>query len=223
VFVPGGEEGDAFVDELVAGLDDAEAFVMLNERLREGFDASLEELGGQDGVRMLTANTVAAGPGFRHTPAALSVDAAEVAQRAEVREECFGPAVLLARYAGEDDLLTALGAFEGQLSAAVFAEPDADAGLIVELSRVLTERVGRLAFDAYPTGVAVTWAMHHGGPYPATTTPDHTSVGLTSTRRFMRPVSWQSAPEHALPEPLRDANPRGIWRRVDGELTNASL
>jgi acyl-CoA reductase-like NAD-dependent aldehyde dehydrogenase len=198
---------------------------MLNERLREGFDASLEELGGQSGVEMLTANTVAGGPGFRHTPAALSVDAAEVAQRAEVREECFGPAVLLARYGSEDELLSALGAFEGQLSAAVFAqpEPDADAELIVELTRVLTERVGRLAFDAYPTGVAVTWAMQHGGPYPATTTPDHTSVGLTSTRRFMRPVAFQSAPEHALPEALRDANPRGIWRRVDGELTNASL
>jgi NADP-dependent aldehyde dehydrogenase len=76
--------------------------------------------------------------------------------------------------------------------------------------------VGRLVFDAFPTGVAVTWAMQHGGPYPATSTPDHTSVGMTSTRRFMRPVCWQDAPQDALPAPLRDANPDGIWRRIDG-------
>jgi NADP-dependent aldehyde dehydrogenase len=65
--------------------------------------------------------------------------------------------------------------------------------------------------------------MHHGGPYPATTAPDHTSVGLTATRRFMRPVCWQSAPAAVLPAPLRDENPGGIWRRVDGTLTDGAL
>jgi NADP-dependent aldehyde dehydrogenase len=78
-------------------------------------------------------------------------------------------------------------------------------------------------FDAFPTGVAVTWAMQHGGPYPATTAPDHTSVGLTSTRRFMRPVCWQSAPAGALPAPLREENPHRIWRRVDGQLTDRAV
>jgi len=72
----------------------------------------------------------------------------------------------------------------------VFAQADQDEALIGELTSLLTARVGRLVFDAFPTGVAVAWAMQHGGPYPATTTPDHTSVGLTSTRRFMRPVCW---------------------------------
>jgi NADP-dependent aldehyde dehydrogenase len=65
--------------------------------------------------------------------------------------------------------------------------------------------------------------MQHGGPYPATTAPDHTSVGLTSTRRFMRPVCWQSAPEGALPPELRDDNPTGIWRRVNGSLSDKSV
>ena len=120
-------------------------------------------------------------------------------------------------------LLAGLEAFDGQLAAAVFAQPDEDAELVDALARVLTPRVGRLVFDAFPTGVAVTWAMQHGGPYPATTTPDHTSVGLASTRRFMRPVCWQSAPSHALPEPLRDENPGAIWRRIDGTLTTAAV
>ena len=92
----------------------------------------------------------------------------------------------------------------------MFAESDEDEPLIARLTPLLTERVGRLVFDAFPTGVAVTWAMQHGGPYPATTAPDQTSVGLTSTRRFMRPVCWQSAPACAFPAPLRDENPHGI-------------
>ena len=61
--------------------------------------------------------------------------------------------------------------------------------------------------------------MHHGGPFPATTAPAHTSVGMTAIRRFLRPVAFQNAPAHVLPPELQDANPLGIWRRVDGELT----
>jgi NADP-dependent aldehyde dehydrogenase len=61
--------------------------------------------------------------------------------------------------------------------------------------------------------------MQHGGPYPATSAPAHTSVGMTAIRRFLRPVAWQNAPAAVLPPELRDENPLGIWRRVDGELT----
>jgi hypothetical protein len=88
---------------------------------------------------------------------------------------------------------------------------------------VLEERAGRLIFDGFPTGVAVTHGMHHGGPFPATTAPAHTSVGMTAVRRFLRPVAFQNAPAHVLPPELRDENPLGIWRRVDGELTQAAL
>jgi NADP-dependent aldehyde dehydrogenase len=84
---------------------------------------------------------------------------------------------------------------------------------------VLAARAGRLVFDGFPTGVAVTHGMHHGGPYPATTAPGHTSVGMTAIGRFLRPVAWQNAPAAALPPALRDENPLGIWRRVDGEPT----
>jgi NADP-dependent aldehyde dehydrogenase len=72
--------------------------------------------------------------------------------------------------------------------------------------------------DGYPTGVGVTWAMHHGGPWPATTDSGHTSVGATSIRRFLRPVAWQGVPDALLPPELQDANPLGIPRRVDGRI-----
>ena len=77
--------------------------------------------------------------------------------------------------------------------------------------------MGRLLFAGWPTGVAVTWSQHHGGPWPATTSL-HTSVGATSLRRFLRPIVYQSAPEAVLPPALRDGNPLGIPRRVNGVL-----
>jgi len=225
VFVPAGAEGDAFVSEIAASLDHADAPVMLNDRLAQGFAAGLQVMADQPGVRLLTKRPQANQPGFRQAPAAFSVDAATLAGEGgvQIREEIFGPAVLLARYQDEAELLAGLGAFDGQLAAAVFAQSDEDDPLILRVSLLLKERVGRLVFDAFPTGVAVTWAMQHGGPYPATTSPEHTSVGLTSTRRFMRPVCWQSAPASALPPALRDENPSGIWRRVDGRLTDQAV
>ena len=114
----------------------------------------------------------------------------------------------------------------GEHLEAIIDPADADArpsALVQELTSVLAARVGRVVFDAYPTGVAVSWAMQHGGPYPATTSRTTRSVGLTSTRRFMRPVCWQNAPAVALPAPLRDENPSGIWGRIDGVLTTASV
>ena len=82
----------------------------------------------------------------------------------------------------------------------------------------LSRRVGRVMVDDWPTGVAFTWAQQHGGPWPATTVPSATSVGAAALGRFTRPVAWQSVPEPALPPALRDANPWGIPRRVDGVL-----
>ena len=96
---------------------------------------------------------------------------------------------------------------------------DSDAELVAALARVLSERAGRLVFDGFPTGVAVTEGMHHGGPFPATTAPAHTSVGMTAVRRFLRPIAFQNAPASVLPPELQDDNPFGIWRRVDGDLT----
>ncbi len=82
----------------------------------------------------------------------------------------------------------------------------------------LEPRVGRLVVDGWPTGVAVTWAMHHGGPYPATNDARHTSVGAAAVRRFQRPVCYQAVPDPLLPPALRDDNPWDLPRRWDGRL-----
>lgn len=128
--------------------------------------------------------------------------------------ECFGPTSLVVGYRDLDQLLAVADTLDGQLTATIHAE-GTEPGL-AELLRRLQDRVGRLVWNGWPTGVAVTWAMQHGGPYPATTAPTTTSVGTTAITRFLRPVTYQSVPDALLPPALQDGNPLRLPRRVDG-------
>ena len=219
VFVPGGAAGDAFAQAVAARLDGTEPTVLLNERLRDALDAAVDRLAETDDVRPLGTAPPFSGDGYRHQPAAYEAPAAAVAAGSPLLEEHFGPVVLLLRYLDREELLGALGRIEGQLTGSVHAQPDDDAELLGLLTDLLAERAGRLVYDGFPTGVAVTHGMHHGGPYPATSAAGHTSVGMTAIRRFLRPVAWQNAPATVLPAELQDDNPLGIWRRLDGELS----
>jgi NADP-dependent aldehyde dehydrogenase len=128
--------------------------------------------------------------------------------------EVFGPVTLLVRYNGQDDLHAALRAVSGSLTATLHAEEADD---VAETVALLEERAGRVLFSWWPTGVAVTWSQHHGGPWPATTSL-HTSVGATAIRRFLRPVVYQDAPERLLPAVLRDAALARLPHRRNGVL-----
>jgi NADP-dependent aldehyde dehydrogenase len=211
VFVPAGEDGDAFAADLAARLDAVGPSVLLNERLRDALRDAVDRLAARPEVRRLGGAPPADGPGFRHQPAAYEAPADAAAD--ELFEEHFGPVVLLLRHRSRGELLAALERIDGQLSGTLHAEDGEDVGTIVE---ALAARAGRVVFDGFPTGVAVTYGMHHGGPFPATTSAPHTSVGMTAVRRFTRPVAFQDAPESALPPELREDNPLGIRRRVDG-------
>jgi NADP-dependent aldehyde dehydrogenase len=132
--------------------------------------------------------------------------------------ECFGPTSLLVEYDDAEQLQAMTALVPGSLTATVHAEPEESAALAPLLEQ-LAGMAGRVLWNGWPTGVAVSWAQHHGGPYPATTVPGHTSVGSTSIRRFQRPVCYQSIPAALLPIPLRDTNELSIPRRVNGVLT----
>jgi NADP-dependent aldehyde dehydrogenase len=132
-----------------------------------------------------------------------------------VTQECFGPVTILVSYEDDTDLLAALATLPGSLTATLHTAESDDLTAVLE---VLRPRAGRLLFNGFPTGVAVAWAQHHGGPWPATNTV-HTSVGITSIRRFLRPVAWQDAPQQVLPAELRDdPGTASVPRRVDGTL-----
>lgn len=144
----------------------------------------------------------------------------EVAHRPElIREEVFGPAALLVQYDDERGLGPLLHSFEGQLTATIHAETDE---LVGDLIGYLSEKAGRVLWGGWPTGVTVSHAQQHGGPYPASTAAGTTSVGTAAIGRFTRPVAYQSMPDHLLPPSLQEANPWGLTRRVDGQLLAGS-
>jgi acyl-CoA reductase-like NAD-dependent aldehyde dehydrogenase len=216
VLVPAGEAGDAFASDVAGRLAATEPTVLLNERLRDALRDSVAQLPAE----RLGGAGDADGPGFRHQPTAYRADASALAANPELLDEHFGPVVLFLTYGSRDELLAALDRFEGQLTGTLHAQDGEDVAAVVE---TLRERVGRVIFDGFPTGVAVTYGMHHGGPFPSTSASAHTSVGMTAITRWLRPVAYQNAPEGLLPAALKAGNPLGIWRRVDGELTRDPL
>jgi acyl-CoA reductase-like NAD-dependent aldehyde dehydrogenase len=220
VFLPAGSSGDAFAADVAARLHALEPTVLLNQRVHDALRAAVQRLADYPHVEALAHAKDAGGPGFRHQPVAFQAPASAVASGSALLEEHFGPVVVLLRYDSAGELRAALGQLDGQLTASLHAQPGEDVGSLVDL---MSEHAGRLVFDGFPTGVAVTHGMHHGGPYPACSNPLHTSVGATAIRRFLRPLAYQDAPAAVLPDELADANPLGIWRRVDGELTREPL
>ena len=132
-------------------------------------------------------------------------------------EECFGPLTLLVEYDSLDEVYPAPRVHRGLAHRDSARRRPRSGAEVARLVEILSERAGRVLFDGWPTGVAVTWGQHHGGPWPATTS-QHTSVGGTAIRRFLRPVAFQHAPEFALPADLTDEVLRGIPHRRDGRV-----
>ena len=209
LFVP----ADSPIPSLVAERLQAVAGApMLNDRIRSGYGEALGALASHEVVSVLAGTTE---PDGDPAPTLLRTSAAEVvADPRPLTAEVFGPAALLVEYTDDEELLAAARVFEGQLTATVQGEPD-DA-VVPALLDVLSERSGRVLFNGWPTGVSVTYAQQHGGPYPATTAVGTTSVGTAAMERFLRPVAYQDVPEALLPEPLQDANPWSVPQRVDG-------
>ncbi|MFE9040815.1 aldehyde dehydrogenase family protein [Streptomyces sp. NPDC012421] len=209
VLAPAGADGDRFLAALTEGVGQAGPAVLLDHRMRAAFVEGVTERAALDGVEA----PVAPGAADEHTVTAgvLTVDAARLAEggHALLLEECFGPVTVVARYADETEITGVLGRLPGNLTATLHCadEDPAAAGLLA----ALTPLAGRVLVGGWPTGVAVAPAQHHGGPYPATTSTS-TSVGATAIERWLRPVTYQSTPQHLLPPELRDGNPLGLPR-----------
>ncbi|MBT2532364.1 aldehyde dehydrogenase (NADP(+)) [Arthrobacter sp. ISL-48] len=212
VFIPAGTR---FAAELAEASKDKPTAAMLTTRIADAYPDGLRSVAAVPNVVIVsgTADQDATRDGA--APVVFSTSAANVLERPdELLEECFGPTTMLIEYSGKEELANVLAKVPGSLTATVHAQHGEDVlGLVEQLSGL----AGRVLFDGWPTGVAVNWAQQHGGPYPATTSL-FTSVGATAVRRFQRPVAYQDAPETVLHPALRESNPLGIPRRVDGEL-----
>lgn len=197
---------------LTGALADRAPAPLLNDRVDQGFTDTLGTLADHPATEVLVRGG-RTDEGW--TPTLLRTDLDSLIEHADtLLEECFGPATLVVVYDDESRLLEVGAVLRGQLTITVHGEEtDPLAPALLSMGSSLA---GRVIWNGWPTGVAVTHAMTHGGPYPATTAPLHTSVGTAAIQRFLRPVSFQSVPPSLLPRALRDDNPLGVPRRVNG-------
>ncbi|MCW2781410.1 MAG: Aldehyde Dehydrogenase, partial [Marmoricola sp.] len=195
VFVPDSTAGDALVARMATAASQLPAQVLLNGAIAAGYSLGLERLQSATNVKALAHGQAGSGSGFEAVPTLWGIAAIDLSP--EVTAECFGPLAVVARYSSEEDLLSALDKMPASLTATVLRGAG-ETDLPGRITLALRDRAGRLVFDAFPTGVAVSWAQHHGGPWPSTNS-QHTSVGTTAIRRFLRPVAYQDAPVELLP------------------------
>lgn len=211
LFVPSDHGLDERLAERAATIDEHR---MLNPSIAAGYRQRREEILAANGIRVIAEGSLRLDVDGQAwvTPTLVAVDVATLsAERAALLDEAFGPLSILVEYGEDDDLTTvAASLLESNLTGTVHAAEGEDTPAVRQLVHWLTRHSGRVLVGGWPTGVAVTPAMQHGGPWPATTDDRSTSVGTAAITRFLRPVAYQSAPQGLLPEPLRDDNPWGI-------------
>ncbi|MET1033955.1 MAG: aldehyde dehydrogenase (NADP(+)) [Arthrobacter sp.] len=220
VFVPAGEAGDEFAAAVNGTLTGAAGQTMLTKNMADSWARGAEELAAQDGVDLVARGQD--GPTENApAPVVFGTDVPTFLGNEVLHEEIFGAASLMIRYSSAEDLVAAARRLEGQLTATLHLTAE-DRATVAPLLPVLEGKAGRILANGWPTGVEVGHAMVHGGPFPATSDSRTTSVGTLAIERFLRPVAYQDIPDALLPQPLRDANPWNLNRRIDGELTPAA-
>jgi NADP-dependent aldehyde dehydrogenase len=222
VFLPQNSSADNFINRLRASVQESEAFTLLTSTIHSSYCKETAERKNLNGVRVLAEKTIPAGPQFNVGAALFETDASAFLRDAGLASEIFGPSTLIVRDGSRDQLLQIARNMEGHLTATIHGTED-DLREFSDLIAILEDKVGRIIFNGFPTGVEVSHAIVHGGPYPATSDGRSTSVGTNAIFRFTRLICYQNFPESALPSELKDENPLQIWRMVDGEMTRSAI
>lgn len=197
-----------------------ESTVMLTQGIHGAYCFGVQRLADAPDVRELARGKGKAAigdQGFSAQAALFSTEAQHLLDRPELEQEVFGPAGLLVACRDVAEMRAIAEHLEGQLTATLHLNPS-DHADVRQLLLVLERKAGRILVNGFPTGVEVSYAMVHGGPFPATSDGRSTSVGALSIERFLRPICYQDMPPDLLPMALKDGNPLGVSRLIDGIL-----
>jgi NADP-dependent aldehyde dehydrogenase len=219
VFGLGGPDFEKFAAEFRSQVRKVTPGTMLHGGICDAFYASLDRLRELKGVVVLAESDADADEAKTQGEAVtFATDVENFLLHRELQEEIFGPFTLIVSAKTVSELEAAARSLAGQLTVTVHSAPG-EISEFADLLHILERKAGRVVLNGFPTGVEVCPSMQHGGPYPATTDARFTSVGTAAILRWARPVCWQNFPEPSLPDALRDANPRGLLRTVNGRLT----
>jgi NADP-dependent aldehyde dehydrogenase len=206
IFIP--ENETQFLSQISAHLATLQVGPLLSSAIASRYSAAIAELSQKTSVQVLSAQTTE--NGFGVTPTIFVTDWVTAQSTPGLLEEHFGPTTVVIT-ANENDYVKIASELPGQLTATIHGSASDS---YAELLSILAQKAGRVIWNAFPTGVAVTEAMQHGGQWPASSTHT-TSVGIDAIYRFMRPVSYQSFAQEVLPPALQDANPWKIEQRIN--------
>jgi 2,5-dioxopentanoate dehydrogenase len=227
VFLPRSNDAIPFTEKLQQLIGASSSFHLLTKTIHSSYNSALATRKADPVVTLVAEAPTAANGNDFHADAALFETDAEKFLNSDLQSEIFGPTTLLVRHASldrtsNDQILKIAASLEGHLTATIHGT-EQDLRDFADIIAVLENKVGRLVFNGFPTGVEVCHAMVHGGPYPSTSDGRSTSVGTRAIFRFTRAVCYQGFPDEALPQELKNANPLGIWRMLDGETTRAEI
>jgi len=212
-----------FIASVTEKMGEAPAGVLLNETIAAGLQNTVGRTRANPQIEVLTGgDAIAESDYFCFSNTVMRTTAAAIRSDDRLQTEHFGPVTLFVVCEDAADLRATVDALEGNLTSTIHAESE-ELTDIGDLLHQLREKAGRVIWNGFPTGVAVVQAMQHGGPYPATTAPGTTSVGMNAIYRFMRPIAFQNVPDALLPDPLKDGNPLGIMRQVDDVYTDGAV
>ncbi|MBZ6377700.1 aldehyde dehydrogenase (NADP(+)) [Pacificimonas flava] len=210
-----GEALDRFLASAAKALEGAPPTPMLTAGIHDSYGGGVATLDAHKDVTAVGRSAETGGVNCAQ-PALYSCTAKAFLSDPALGAEVFGPASLVVACDSLDEMAAMIEGLEGQLTATVHLEDD-DKSALAELLPKLERKAGRILANGWPTGVEVCDAMVHGGPYPATSDGQSTSVGTLAIERFLRPVCFQDIPDDLLPPPLRNANPWNVPRHVDGD------
>jgi NADP-dependent aldehyde dehydrogenase len=224
VLLPEGPDAAAFTGKMQQLVGASTSFHLLTKAIRSSYDAATAARKADAAARLVAEGKTSGAPadaGFQVRSSLFETEAAAFLEsdlESSLGSEIFGPTTLLVRHSRRDQILEIARGLEGHLTATIHGTGE-DLREFADLIAILENKVGRLVFNGFPTGVEVTHAMVHGGPYPSTSDGRSTSVGSQAIFRFARPVCYQGFPDGALPDALKNGNPLGIWRMLDGEMS----
>lgn len=219
VFLPKQDASTSFLPEFQDKVAHSSKFTLLTSGIRNSYQREIQNRKDRRDLTLVAEGEQASpGQAFLAGVAVFQTNVPSLLSSPDLGSEVFGPSTLLVRFATNDELLEAARSLNGHLTATIHGTEE-DLHEFSDLVRILRDKVGRIVFNGYPTGVEVCHAMVHGGPYPASTDSRTTSVGSQAIFRFARPVCFQDFPQSALPDELKNGNPLGIWRTVDGKFT----
>ena len=189
---------------------------MLHQGIAQNFEKIIENFSNQQDINIHSIEKD--DNKLNGHPAVGIVSGATFLNNIILHQEVFGPFSLIVACKDINELNQIMDELEGQLTITIMAE-SSDLTSNKSLIETIREKCGRLILNNVPTGVEVTHAMNHGGPFPATTDIRFTSVGTSAILRFVRPLCYQNFPDDLLPDALKENNPLSIWRKINGVLT----